>query len=56
MPAVVIVFLVFGSPIMGVIRGVKNSSILNALLSVFIPVYGLIYFFTGKRENVLDVQ
>jgi hypothetical protein len=37
-----IVFLAIGSPIMGVIRGVKNSSILHAVLSVVIPVYGLI--------------
>jgi hypothetical protein len=39
---------------MGVIRGVKNSSIPHALLSVLIPAYGLIYFFVGKRDNVLD--
>jgi hypothetical protein len=50
------VFLIFGSPIMGVIRGVKNSSIPHALLSVFIPAYGLIYFFAGKRDNALDVK
>ena len=51
-----IVFVVIGSPIMGVIRGVKNSSILHAVLSVIIPVYGLIYFFAGKRESVPAVQ
>jgi hypothetical protein len=51
-----IVFLTFGSPIMGVIRGVKNSSIFHALLSVFIPAYGFIYFFAGKRDNVPDIK
>jgi hypothetical protein len=38
------VLLVFGSPIMGIIRGVKNSSIPHTLLSVFIPAYGVIFF------------
>jgi hypothetical protein len=36
--------------IMGIIRAVKNSSILNAVLSVFIPVDGFIYFFVAKRS------
>jgi len=44
-----IVLITFGSPIMGIIRGVRNSSVLNAVLSAFIPVYGLIYFLVGKR-------
>jgi hypothetical protein len=30
---------------MGISRGVRNGSVLNAILSAFIPVYGLIYFF-----------
>jgi choline-glycine betaine transporter len=48
---VVIVFLILfaASPIMGIVRGVRNSSVLNALLSHFIPAYGLIYFFAGRR-------
>jgi hypothetical protein len=37
------------SPIMGIVRGVKNGSVLNALLSFAIPLYGLIYFFAAKR-------
>jgi len=37
---------------MGIIRGVKNSSIPHTLLSVFIPAYGVIYFFAGKRNSV----
>ena len=48
------VCVAFASPIMGVIRGVKNSSILHTLLLVFIPAYGLVYFF--KREGVPDLQ
>jgi hypothetical protein len=51
-----IVFLVFGSPIMGVIRGVKNSSIPHAVLSVFIPAYGFFYFFAGKRDTSPDIK
>jgi hypothetical protein len=43
-----IVIVMFASPIMGIVRGVQNSSILNAILSAFIPIYGLIYFFAGK--------
>jgi hypothetical protein len=45
----VIVIVVFASPIMGIIRGVKNQAIVHAILSAFIPVYGLIYFFAAKR-------
>jgi hypothetical protein len=46
-----IIFIFFGSQIMGIIRGVKNSSVLNALLSASIPIYGLIYFFAGKPSS-----
>ena len=35
---------------MGIVRAVKNGSVLNAILSVVIPIYGLIYFFTAKRS------
>jgi hypothetical protein len=38
----------FASPLLGVIRGVKNGSVLHAVLSVFVPVYGLIYFFVAR--------
>lgn len=44
---VTLVFL--ASPIMGIVRGVKNQSVLHALLSALIPLYGLIYFFVAKR-------
>src|SRR6186713_698519 len=43
---VVIVFI--ASPVMGIVRGVKNGSLLNSLLSVFFPIYGLVYFFAGR--------
>jgi len=44
----VVVILMFASPIMGIVRGVKNASVLHAVLSAFIPLYGLIYFFVSK--------
>jgi hypothetical protein len=37
------------SPIMGIVRGVKNSATLHAVLSAFIPIYGLIYFLAGRK-------
>jgi hypothetical protein len=44
----VVVIVIVASPIMGIMRGVKNGSILNAILSAFVPVYGTVYFFAGK--------
>jgi hypothetical protein len=38
-----------GGSIMGIVRGVKNQSVLSAVLSVMIPIYGIAYFFVGKR-------
>jgi hypothetical protein len=48
---IVVIFIIaqLASPIMGIVRGVKNQSVLNAILSVLIPLYGLIYFFVAKR-------
>jgi len=40
---------VFASPILGIVRGVKNGSAVSAVLSAFIPLYGLVYFLAGKR-------
>jgi hypothetical protein len=34
---------------MGILRGVKNGSVLNAILSAFVPVYGAIYFFAARK-------
>jgi hypothetical protein len=45
-----IVILTIAGPVMGVIRGVRNASILHALLSMFIPLYGIIYFFVAMRR------
>lgn len=41
--------IVFAGNILGIIRGVKNSSILHVFLSLFIPIYGLFYFFMSKK-------
>jgi hypothetical protein len=46
-----IVLVILGSPMLGLIRSVQNSSIPNALLSVCFPAYGLVYFFMGKRQT-----
>jgi len=45
------VIVLWAGPMLGVFRGIKNSSVLHSLLSVFIPVYGLVYFFAGKRQK-----
>ena len=45
------VIVPWAGPMVGVFRSIKNSSVLHAVPSVFIPVYGLIYFFMGKRQN-----
>lgn len=38
----------FASPVLGVMRGVRNGSAINAVISALVPVYGLIYFFVAK--------
>lgn len=50
----VVMIVMMASPIMGIERGVVNRSVLHALLSAFIPVYGLIYFFVGKRRPAVS--
>jgi hypothetical protein len=44
--AVLIVSVV--SPILGIVRGIKNGAVIPAILSVVVPMYGLIYFFAAK--------
>jgi ABC-type microcin C transport system permease subunit YejB len=44
----IVVIVALASPILGIVRGVKNGSILNAILSAFVPIYGLVYFFAAK--------
>jgi hypothetical protein len=46
-----IVVLVFLSPILGLIRSVKNQAIIHAIASSFVPIYGLIYFFMAADKN-----
>lgn len=44
----VVVIVAIASPTMGIVRGVKNSAVVHAVLSAFIPIYGLIYFFVAS--------
>jgi hypothetical protein len=46
-----IVIVMFASPIMGFVRGVKNASVLHTFLSIIIPIYGLVYFFVANRKS-----
>jgi hypothetical protein len=45
----VMVIAIGASPVLGIIRGVKNGAVTHAVASYFIPVYGLIYFFAAKH-------
>jgi len=47
----VMVIAMAASPILGVIRGVKNGAVIHALVSVYAPVYGLIYFFAARQPR-----
>jgi hypothetical protein len=47
----VIVIAMGASPIFGIIRGVKNGAVVHAVVSAFVPVYGLIYFFAAKQPR-----
>ena len=46
---IIIYILLILPPVLGVIRGVKNQSIPHTIASVFIPLYGLFYFFVSKK-------
>jgi hypothetical protein len=39
------------SPILGIIRGVKNGDVIHAVVSMFVPFYGLIYFFSATQPR-----
>jgi hypothetical protein len=39
------------SPILGIVRGVKNGAVIHAVVSVSVPVYELIYFFAAKQAR-----
>ena len=43
--------LVIAGPVMGMIRGVANGSVANAILSWLIPLYGIFYFFMAKQKH-----
>jgi hypothetical protein len=47
----VVVFALAASPIFGIIRGVKNGAVIHAVVSMLVPVYGLIYFFAAKQPR-----
>jgi hypothetical protein len=47
----VMVIAMSASPILGIVRGVKNGAVIHAIVSVYVPVYGLIYFFEAKRPR-----
>ncbi len=38
------------SPVMGIVRGVKNGAAIHAIVSAFVPFYGLIYFFAAPKR------
>jgi hypothetical protein len=49
---VVILIATVASPILGIVRSVKNGAVIPAVISVFLPVYGLIYFFAAKQPRM----
>ena len=47
----VMVIAMGASPILGIVRGVRNGAVIHAIASFFVPVYGLIYFFAAKQAQ-----
>ena len=45
----VVVILAIASPVMGIVRGVQNRAAIQAVISAFVPLYGIIYFFAAKK-------
>lgn len=39
------------SPVFGVVRGVENHAVIHAVVSLFVPMYGLIYFFAARSPR-----
>jgi hypothetical protein len=39
------------SPVLGITRGVKNSSVLHSFLSVVTPMYGIVYYSVAKKRT-----
>ena len=48
-----IMVILFACQVIGIIRAVKNDSVLNGVLSFVIPIYGGVYFFSAQRKNNL---
>jgi ABC-type microcin C transport system permease subunit YejB len=48
---VVMVFPMMVSPMLGIVRSVKNGAVFHVFMSSFIPAYGLIYFFAAKSPR-----
>ncbi len=45
----IVVDVMAASPILGIVRGVKNGAVIHAVVSVFVPAYGLFYFCAARR-------
>ena len=39
--------IIVASPILGILRGVRNGATVHAVISLLVPVYGLVYFFAA---------
>ena len=50
----VVVTAMAASPILEIMRGVRNGAVVHAVVSVFVPVYGLTYFFRGKTAAQMN--
>jgi ABC-type microcin C transport system permease subunit YejB len=48
-----VVILALTSPSLGIARGVKNGAVFHAIISAFVPIYGLIYFFAATKKETL---
>jgi len=48
MSVMILAFVV--SPVLGIVRGVRNGGVLHAVMSVLFPVYGLVYFVAARRS------
>jgi hypothetical protein len=48
---VIVTVAIAASPVLGIVRGVKNGAVVHAVVSVLIPLYGLIYFFAAKQPR-----
>ncbi len=47
----IVPIVMVASPILGIVRGVKNGAVIHAVVSALVPVYGLIYFFAAKQPR-----